>query len=175
MLNALRNSTPIRANLRQAFDPGRATRRTVSRAVLCWIVLGLSLIAGGAEGRAAADQPQPSTTDKVLQETKEAVESTKQYTLQQKESFQKTFQAELAEIQIKIAELQKKTNAASVEARSDLQKALLDLERKKDEARKQFDEVSQSTSSGWNKLKEKLNHTLDELKKSYKDTVSKLP
>ena len=95
---------------------------------------------------------------KVLQGDEEAVESTKQYTLQQKESFQKTFQAELAEIQIKIAELQKKTNAASVEARSDLQKALLDLERKKDEARKQFDEVSQSTSSGWNKLKENLNH-----------------
>ena len=124
---------------------------------------------------AAGDQASPSTTEKMIRDTKEAVESTKQYSMQQKESFQKTVQAELAEMQVKIAELQKKTSAASVEARKDLKKALQDLEHRKDEARKQLDEVSRSTSSAWSTMKDNVNAAVADLKKSYKETVSKLP
>ncbi len=144
------------------------------RVLLC---LGLmSLLPGfSLPAIAAGDQAPPSTTEKMIRDTKEAVESTKQYTMQQKESFQKTVQAELAEMQAKIAELQTKTSAASVEARKDLQKALQDLERKKEEARKQLDEVSHSTSSAWSTLKDNVNAAVADLKKSYKETVSKLP
>lgn len=78
-------------------------------------------------------------------------------------------------MQTKIAELQTKTRAASAEARKELQAALQDLERKKEEARKQLDEVSRSTSSAWNRLKDNLDATVADLKKSYKETVSKLP
>lgn len=123
----------------------------------------------------AGDQAQPSTAEKMIRDTKEAVESTKQYTMQQKELFQKTVQGELAEMQAKIAELQTKTSAASAEARKEMQKALQDLERKKEEARKQLDEVSHSTSSAWSTLKDNVNAAVADLKKSYKETVSKLP
>jgi len=175
MPNTLTNSPPLRALAGQSSHPGRTILVIAGSALLCWLVVGPSPVTVDGEALAAADQPQPSTTDKVLRDTKEAVESTTQYTLQQKEAFQKTFQAELAEMQEKIAELQKKTSAASVEARSEMQKALQELERKKNEARKQLDDVSRSTSSGWSKLKENLNRTLDDLKHSYKETVSKLP
>lgn len=140
--------------------------------VLCLTAVGCGL---APLAIAAGDQAPPSTTEKMIRDTKEAVESTKQYTIQQKDSFQKTVQAELAEMQTKITELQKKTSAASVEARKDMQKALQDLERKKDEARKQLDEVSHSTSSAWSTLKDNVNAAVADLKKSYKDTVSKLP
>ena len=123
----------------------------------------------------AGDQTRSSTTDTLIRDTKEAVQATKQYSIQQKEIFQKAVQSELAEMQIKIAELQKKTNAASAEARSDMQKALQELEHKKEEARKQLDEVNESTSSAWSKLKDNMNAAVDDLKKSYKETVSKLP
>ncbi|CAE6772840.1 MAG: hypothetical protein H8K06_12335 [Nitrospira sp.] len=175
MPHALTNSPPVRTLTGRSSHPARTILVLAGRALLCWSFVAPSPAIIGTEALAAADQPQPSTTDKVLRDTKEAVESTKQYTLQQKEAFQKTFQAELTEMQGKIAELQKKTNAASVEARSEMQKALQDLERKKNEARKQLDDVSQSTSSGWSKLKENLSRTLDDLKQSYKETVSKLP
>ncbi len=138
---------------------------------LCLIGTSLTVVPWATAG----DQPPPSTTDTVLRDTKEAVEATKQYTIQQQETFQKAVQRELAEMQIKIAELQKKTNAASAEARSDMQKALQELERKKDEARKQLDEVNESTSSAWSKLKDNMNAAVEDLKKSYKETVSKLP
>lgn len=123
----------------------------------------------------AGDQTRSSTTDTLIRDTKEAVQATKQYSIQQKEIFQKAVQSELAEMQIKIAELQKKTNAASAEARSDMQKALQELEHKKEEARKQLDEVNESTSSAWSKLKDNMNAAVDDLKKSYKEPVSKLP
>ncbi len=143
--------------------------------ILLFLCLTSALLTSDPWTVAAGDQSQPSTTEKVLRDTKEAVESTKQYTLQQKDTFQKTIQAELAEMQVKITELQKKTNAASVEARAEMQKALQDLEQKKEEARKQLDEVSHNTSSAWSKLKDNMNAAVEDLKKSYKETVSKLP
>ena len=123
----------------------------------------------------ADDQPQPSTTDKMVRDTKNAVEVTKQYTLQQKDAFQKTIQVELNEMQAKIAQLQKKTSAASVEARGEMQKAIQDLEKKKDEARKKLEEVNESTSSAWSTLKDGMTAAVEDLKKHYKEAVSKLP
>ena len=71
-----------------------AVARTL--AFLCMIGISLTL----PPRTTAGDQPQPSTTDRVIRDTKEAVEATKQYTLQQKETFQKAVQAELAEISL---------------------------------------------------------------------------
>ena len=143
--------------------------------VLLFLCLMGSMPALVPRANAAGDQAPPSTSEKMIRDTKEAVESTKQYTMQQKDSFQKKVQAELAEMQTKIAELQTKTSAASVEARKEMQKALQDLERKKEEARKQLDEISHSTSSAWSTLKDHLSAVVADLKKSYKETVSKLP
>ena len=143
--------------------------------ILLFFCLAADVLAPAPQAIAAGDQAPPSTTEKMIRDTKEAVESTKQYTLQQKDSFQKTIQAELTEMQGKIAELQTKTSAASVEARKEMQKALQDLEHKKEEARKQLDEVSHSTSSAWSTLKDNVNAAAADLKKSYKETVSKLP
>ncbi len=140
-------------------------------ALLC--LLGCFLT--GPAWAAPRDQPPPSTADKVIRDTKEAVESTKQYTLEQKESFLQAVHAELGDLQIKITELQKKTSVASAEARAELQKAIQDLEQRKNEARKRFDEMNASTTSAWSKMKDGLNESLEDLKKSYRETLSKLP
>lgn len=123
----------------------------------------------------AGDQPPSSTTDKMLRDSKDALEATKQYGLQQKETFEKTVQVELNELQSKIAELQKKAGAASAEVRKDMQKGIQELEKKKDEARKKLEEVNASTSSAWSTLKEGMTAAVEDLKKSYKEAVSKLP
>ena len=142
---------------------------------VAFLCLMSPLLAISPQAINAADHLQPSTTEKVIRDTKEAVESTTQYTMQQKDTFQKAVQAELAEMQTKIAELRKQTNAAAVEARAEMQKALQELERNKEEARKQLDEVTQSTNSAWSKLKDNMNAAVADLKKSYKEIVSKLP
>jgi hypothetical protein len=78
-------------------------------------------------------------------------------------------------MQAKITELQKKTSAASVEARAEMQKAIKELERKKNEAKKKLEEVNDSTSSAWIELKKGMNAAVEDLRKSYKEALSKLP
>jgi archaellum component FlaC len=158
-------SRPPKGRKRETMNVGRTTL------VLC----AMSILLTMANGPAAAGDQQPSTTDKVLRDAKEALEATKQYTLQQKEAFAKTVQVELNELQPKIAEFQKRTSAASAEARKDLQRAIQDLEKKKEEARRKLEEVNQSTSSAWSSLKDGLNAAVEDLKKSYHEAVSKLP
>ena len=69
-------------------------------------------------------------------------------------------------MQAKIAELQKKTSAASMEAREEMQKAIQDLEKKKDEARRKLDEVNESTTSAWSTLKDGMAIAVEDLKKT---------
>jgi len=145
----------------------------VGKTLVLLCLLGCCLT--GPTWAASRDQPPPSTADKVIQDTKEALESTKQYTREQKDSFLQAVQAELGDLQIKMTELQKKTSVASAEARTELQKAIQDLEQRKNEARKRFDEMNASTSSAWSKMKDGLNESLEDLKKSYRETLSKLP
>ena len=59
------------------------------RTLLFHCLMG-AVLALAPQAIAAGDQSQPTTTEKVIRDTKEAVESTKQYTMQQKDSFQKT-------------------------------------------------------------------------------------
>lgn len=80
---------------------------TVVRFILLLCTTG-SLLTVAPSGVIAGDQPQSSATDRIVRDTNDAVAATKQYTLQQKEAFQKTIQVELNELHTKIAELQKK-------------------------------------------------------------------
>jgi hypothetical protein len=81
------------------------------------------------------------TGDKVIQETQEAVTATKDYTIQQKDAFQRKVQKELDEMQVRITQLRGQVKHASAEARADVQKALSDLEKKKDLAEKKAQEI----------------------------------
>ena len=118
---------------------------------------------------------QATGSEKIEKETKEAVEATRQYTIEKKDAFERAFRAELRDIQVKIADLQNKTATASGEARVELQKAVKDLETKKNAARKTLDELHTATASAWNRLKDDMNLALERLRKSYKDSLSKLP
>ncbi|MBA2485814.1 MAG: hypothetical protein H0V35_06905 [Nitrospira sp.] len=147
---------------------------TVGRIVLTLCATGTLLtIAPGTV--AAGDRQQPSAADRIVRDTKDAAEATKAYTIQQKEAFQKAIQKELNEMQVKIADLQKKTSAASVEARADLRKAIQELEKKKDLARKKLEEVNESTTAAWSTLKEGITTAVTDLRKSYTEAISKLP
>ena len=115
-------------------------------------------------------------SEKIVKETKEAVgRTTKLYTIEKKEAFERTVQAELHDIQAKITDLQTKTATVLDAARIELQKAIKDLETKKDEARKALNQLHSSTTSAWNGLNDDMNLALERLRKSYKDSLSKLP
>ena len=118
---------------------------------------------------------KPMTGDKVIRETQEAVTATKDYTIQQKDAFQRKVQAELDEMQVHITQLRTQVAHASAEARTDIQKAIEDLEKKKNLAHKKAEDIHSATASSWEQVKSKTSAAVDDLRDSLNRTISRLP
>jgi Skp family chaperone for outer membrane proteins len=131
-------------------------------------VLTLSAVTAGTSNR-------PVSSDTVLRETQEAVTATKDYTIQQKDAFQRKVQTELDEIQTHIARLRGQVTHASVEAKADIQKAIEELEKKKDLASKKSQDIQSATASSWERVKAKTTAAMDDLRHSLNRALSHLP
>lgn len=139
-----------------------------------WGIVGIGLLtipvvvaAGASDGRV--------TGDAVIREAQEAVTATKDYTIQQKDAFQRKIQTELEEIQVRITQLRGQVEHASGEARADLQKAIGELEKKKDLANKKVEAIHSATASSWEQIKSKTAAAMDDLRDSLKRAMSHLP
>ena len=119
-----------------------------------WGIVGIGLLAIPVVVAAGASD-KPVTGDTVIRETQEAVTATKDYTIQQKDAFQRKVQTELDEMQARITQLRGQVKHASAEARADIQKAIGELEMKKDLANKKAQEIHSATASSWEQVKSK--------------------
>ena len=116
-----------------------------------------------------------ASAEKVVKETQEAIEATKEYSAQQKEAFQRKAQEELTAIQRQILGLREKLAKASESTRADLQKSLNELEKKKDGVKERLDELKGATGAKWHEVREGMNNALNELKHSYQKLLSHMP
>ena len=124
---------------------------------------------------AAGASDKPVTGDTVIRETQEAVTATKDYTIQQKDAFQRKVQTELDEMKVRIRQLRGQVKHASAEARADLQKAIGELEKKKDLANKKVKAIHSATASSWEQVKLKAEAAMDDLRDSLNRALSYLP
>ncbi|HXF92423.1 MAG TPA: hypothetical protein VNK46_06675 [Nitrospiraceae bacterium] len=115
------------------------------------------------------------TTERVQREAQDAVETTKESTVQRKEAFQRKIQEELDEMQAQIASLRAKTDQASAEARAKVQQMIADLEKKKEAARKRLEELKSAGASAWADLQRGMTAALEDLRRSYRKALSHLP
>ena len=139
-----------------------------------WAIMGIGALTLSAVAAAEASD-KPVTGNRVIRETQEAVTATKDYTIQQKDAFQRKVQAELDEIQVHISKLHGQVNHASAETKKDIQKALADLEKKKDLANKKAQEIHSATASSWEQVKSKTTAAIDDLRDSFTRARSHLP
>jgi hypothetical protein len=114
-------------------------------------------------------------TETITKEAKETLEATKQYTIEQKEAFQRKAHEELAVVQKQIGALREKGQKVSAATRAELQKSINELEKKKDAAKHELEQLGTVTDSKWAAMKAKAKSTLDDLKSSYQEAVSRLP
>ena len=134
-----------------------------------WIVIaGMALVMGAAPVAVAG-------TEKITKEAKETLEATKQYTIEQKEAFQRKAHEELAVIQKQISVLREKGQAVSAATRVELQQSIDELDKKKDAAKRELEQLRAVTDSKWATMKSNVNFALEDLKKSYQKAVSCLP
>src|SRR5207249_10145862 len=83
-------------------------------------VMVICIYMAPAEQRIAAEAKTGTSAQDVIKETKEVLEATKEFTLQQKGDFQKKIQAELDRMQQQIDHLRTKADHAKTEAQADL-------------------------------------------------------
>jgi len=134
-----------------------------------WIVIaGMASVMGVAPVSSAG-------TETITKEAKETLEATKQYTIEQKEAFQRKAHEELAVVQKQIGALREKGQKVSAATRAELQKSINELEKKKDAAKHELEQLRTVTDSKWAAMKAKAKSTLDDLKSSYQEAVSRLP
>ncbi len=139
------------------------------------VIVGIGLLAMPVVVVVAGASDKPTTGDKVIRETQEAVTATKDYTIQQKDAFQRKVQAELDEMQALITQLRGQVSHASAEARTDIQKAISELEKKKDLAHKKTEDIHSATAYSWEQVKSKTSAAVDDLRDSLNRTLSHLP
>jgi len=139
---------------------------------LCGVV-GIGLLTLSVVSACASDKPV--TGDTVIRETQEAVTATKDYTIQQKDAFQRKVQTELDEMQSRIAHLRGQVTHASAEAQADIQKAMRELEKKKDLASKKAQDIHSATASSWEQVKVNTTAAMDDLRDSFMRARSHLP
>lgn len=137
-------------------------------------IVGIGLLAIPIAVTAGASD-KPVTGDRVVREAREAVTATKDYTIQQKDAFQRKVQTELDEMQVRITQLRGQIKHASAEARTDIQKAIVELEKKKDLANKKAQEIHSATASSWEQVKSKMAAAMDDLRDSLNRALSHLP
>jgi signal transduction protein with GAF and PtsI domain len=139
-----------------------------------WGIVGIGLLAIPVVVAAGASD-KPVTGDTVIRETQEAVTATKDYTIQQKDAFQRKVQTELDEMQVRIKQLHGQVKHASAEARADIQKTIKELEKKKDLASKKVESIHSATASSWEQVKSKTEAAMDDLRDSLTRALSHLP
>ena len=139
-----------------------------------WGIVGIGLLAIPVVVAAGASD-KPVTGKTVIRETQEAVTATKDYTIQQKDAFQRKVQTELDEMQVRIMQLRGQVTHASAEAKADIQKAIGELEKKKDLAEKKAQDIHSATASSWEQVKSKTSAAMDDLRDSINRTLSYFP
>ena len=139
-----------------------------------WGIVGIGLLTIPVVVTAGVSD-KPVTGDTVIRETQEAVTATKDYTIQQKDAFQRKVQTELDEMQVRIKQLRGQVKHASGEARAEIQKAIGELEKKKDLASKKVEAIQSATASSWEQVKSKTEAAMDDLRDSLTRARSYLP
>jgi ribosome-interacting GTPase 1 len=139
-----------------------------------WGIVGIGLLTIPVVVAAGAPD-KPVTGDTVIREAQEAVTITKDYTIQQKDAFRRKVQSELDEMQVRITQLRGQVTHTSAEARADIQKAIEELEKKKDLANKKAEDIHSATASSWEQAKSKTEAMMDDLRDSLTRARSYLP
>jgi hypothetical protein len=139
-----------------------------------WGILGIGLLTISMVVAAQASD-KPVTGDTVIRKTQEAMKATKDFTIQQKDAFERQIQTELGEMKVSLSHLREQLRHASGKTRADLQKTIVDLETKVDLANKKLQNMRSATTSSWEQAKLKTEAVMNDLRNSLNRAQSYLP
>jgi len=135
----------------------------------------LSVAGCGKEQKpvAAPTNVPAGSVDKLKEQARNAVTTTKDYLAQQKDRWQKRYSDKLSEFDHKLADLKAKSSQASDKAKSEWDKALSQLELKKASAAQKLEQFKRAGADRWQELKTNTETAFADLEKSFKDTFAR--
>ena len=116
------------------------------------------------------------TYEDVKKESKEAMETAKEYTQEQKEEYLRQMRAKLDEFNKEIQELQTKAASKAIglkeASKEELSQSMKELAEKKKAAAEKIDELKNASGNAWEDIKTGADLAMDELNKSLEQAVS---
>jgi membrane-bound lytic murein transglycosylase len=141
----------------------------MKRWVLIIVALFLAATALGCGKKEEAPQVKKPVTEKqVQQDTKQALETLKAYTEQQKEEYQKKVADQVAEIKKKVEEMKGQFDKAAPELKTRLEKEMAEANKDLGALQKNLAEMKTATGKAWEDMKSSVNQALQDLQKSPK-------
>ncbi len=133
------------------------------------LALGLCIsipMVGFADEKAAKTEEQTKevTLEDVKQKASETWNNAKKLTFQEKEEYQEAMGRYIDELSQKAAALKEKSKNASGKALEKINASLDKLKEKQDAAKESLKELKSSTASAWDKIKAKVQGTIEDFK-----------
>jgi hypothetical protein len=116
----------------------------------------------------------PVTAEEVQQELREALESAKAYTFQQKEEYEKRLQPVLRDLDDRIEVLKEKAKGAGKEARKWYTEAAQELRREREVVREQIAKARAAAPGAWEEVKAGVSAAWDDLRKAFQRANERL-
>jgi TolA-binding protein len=127
---------------------------------------------------ACSDQKEPAksetkvTSREVKQEAKEAVETAKAYTYQQKDEYLSLMKAKMEDLDRQIQELQAKAESKASEVKTQSQaefnQAMEELRSKKKAAEAKYESLKSASAEAWNDMRSGMDSAMDEMSAAFK-------
>ncbi len=134
--------------------------------------LSLFLVACGKQNSPAPVSGEKQVTgEDVKQKMGEAVETAKDFTLQKRDEYQKQINQKLADLDVKIAELETKGADLKDDAKVKWNEKLEDLKMKRGKVAEKLEEFSKSSADAWEGLKKDMDSAWENLKQAYDNTA----
>src|SRR5438093_5513277 len=135
----------------------------------------LSLPGCGKEQKpvAATTNAPTGNVDKLKEQARNAVTTTKDYLAQQKGRWQKSYSDKLSDFDKQLADLKAKSAQAGDRARSEWSRTLSQLEQKRESAAQKLEQFKNAGADTWQELKTNAETAFADLEKSVKETFSR--
>lgn len=134
--------------------------------IASWIVLALGIVALVA-GVIISRRPGDRTSSESGKDFREKTQSAQN-------EFVKKMEAELEKVDAKIAEMKKKAENATDEAKTEYKKQIRSLQGKKSSFQRKLNELQNASGQAWEEFKAGVQKAVDDLKKASDDAASKM-
>jgi predicted RNase H-like nuclease (RuvC/YqgF family) len=138
--------------------------------------LSLAFLFACSNEKKEEESKTKTTYGDVKKDTKQAMNTVKDYTQQKKEEYLQKMNAELGELEKKINELQNKveskTSSLKEESKAKFSQSMAALNKEKQAAAKKLEELKSASGKSWNDIKSGVDSTMDRLSKTYEKVRS---